>query len=134
MAVVSPVETGGDLLLGPDVELFCTMQTVTSADGTRIAYEQHGDGQPLVLLHGSSGTRRSWDAVVPRLADEFALVVPDRRGRGDSGDADEYSLDDRLPATRLVELDGVGHVGTQSAPGRVADAVRSFCLETPPRR
>jgi pimeloyl-ACP methyl ester carboxylesterase len=78
------------------------MQTVTSADGTRIAYDRHGDGPPLVLVHGSSGTRRAWDAVVPRLAEEFTLIVPDRRGRGDSGDADEYSL-----AREVEDLDAL---------------------------
>jgi pimeloyl-ACP methyl ester carboxylesterase len=84
------------------------MQTVTSADGTRIAYERHGDGQPLVLLHGSSATRHAWDAVVPHLAEDFSLVVPDRRGREDSGDADAYSLDREVADLRaiLADLDG----------------------------
>lgn len=78
------------------------MQTVTSADGTRIAYDRHGDGPPLLLVHGSSGTRRAWDAVVPHLAEEFTLIVPDRRGRGDSGDSDEYSL-----AREVEDLDAL---------------------------
>ena len=69
-----------------------TIQTVTSADGTSITFERHGRGPPLVLLHGSSGTRRSWDALRPHLTDSFTLYVPDRRGRGDSGDADAYAL------------------------------------------
>ena len=69
------------------------MQTVTSADGTRLAYERHGDGPPLLLLHGSSVTGRSWAPLAQSLGSSFSLVVPDRRGRGDSGDGDEYSLD-----------------------------------------
>jgi pimeloyl-ACP methyl ester carboxylesterase len=80
------------------------MQTVTSIDGTEIAYERHGndDGPPLVLVHGGSGSRHSWDALVPHLADEFAVVVPDRRGRGDSGDADDYGLDREVADVRAV--------------------------------
>lgn len=78
------------------------MQTVTSADGTRIAYERHGDGHPLVLLHGSSATHHAWDAVVPQLADDFSLTVPDRRGRGESGDADAYSLNREVADLRAV--------------------------------
>jgi pimeloyl-ACP methyl ester carboxylesterase len=78
------------------------MQTVTSADGTRIAYDRHGDGPPLLLVHGSSGTRRAWDAVVPHLAEEFTLIVPDRRGRGDSGDGDEYSLAREVEDLRVL--------------------------------
>jgi len=68
------------------------MQTVVSPDGTRIAYETHGDGPPLILLHGG-GTRRYWDPVVPYFDDDYTVVVPDRRGRGESGDRGEYSLD-----------------------------------------
>jgi pimeloyl-ACP methyl ester carboxylesterase len=68
------------------------MQTVTSPDNTRIAYEEFGDGPPLILLHGGSETRRAWNALHPHLVDEYTLIVPDRRGRGESGDADEYSL------------------------------------------
>jgi pimeloyl-ACP methyl ester carboxylesterase len=79
------------------------MQTVTSADGTEIAYETHDDsgGLPLVLLHGG-GTRRYWDPVVPRLAEEYTVVVPDRRGRGDSGDHETYSLRKEVEDTLAV--------------------------------
>ena len=51
---------------------------------------------------GLRQSTRSWDAVVPGLADGFALVVPDRRGRGNSGDADEYSLNREVPDLRAV--------------------------------
>jgi len=77
------------------------MQTVTATDGTRIAYETHGDGPPLVLLHGG-GTRRYWDPVVPHFEDDYTVVVPDRRGRGDSGDHEAYSLDKEIEDTRAV--------------------------------
>lgn len=82
------------------------MQMVTSADGTRIAYETRGGGPPLLLLHG--GTRHYWDAVVPHFEDDYRVVVPDRRGRGDSGDNDEYSLDREVQdACAVVEaVDG----------------------------
>jgi pimeloyl-ACP methyl ester carboxylesterase len=68
------------------------MQTVRSADGTSIAYDRHGERPPLVCLHGGSADRHSWQPLVDHLADDFSLVVPDRRGRGDSGDADGYGL------------------------------------------
>jgi len=82
------------------------MQTVTSNDGTSIAYERHGSGPSIVLLHGSSATRQAWEAVVPHLTDKFNLILPDRRGRGDSGDAEAYSLD-REVADLSALLDAV---------------------------
>ncbi|GAB7020102.1 alpha/beta fold hydrolase [Halostagnicola bangensis] len=77
------------------------MQTITSADGTSIAYDEHGDGPPLVLLHGG-GTRRYWESLVPRLADDFTVVRSDRRGRGDSGDAEEYGIGREVGDARAV--------------------------------
>ncbi|MDS0282760.1 alpha/beta fold hydrolase [Haloarcula onubensis] len=82
------------------------MQTVTSADGTSIAYERHGDGRPLVLLHGGSAPAY-WQPVVPCLADEYSVVVPHRRGVGASGDSDEYSLDRGVEDVQAV-VEAVG--------------------------
>ena len=78
------------------------MQTVTSTDGTTIAYERRGSGRPLVLVHPTGFTRRSWRPLVPELAEEFSLVMLDRRGRGESGDAADYSLDREVADVRAV--------------------------------
>jgi pimeloyl-ACP methyl ester carboxylesterase len=77
------------------------MQQVTSADGTRIAYERRGEGPPLVLLHGGD-THRFWDPIVPRFVDEYAVVTPDRRGRGESGDREAYAIDREVEDARAV--------------------------------
>ncbi len=52
-------------------------------DGTRIAYQVCGRGEPLVLIHGWSNEGRYWDefGYVPELLrDEFRVVLPDLRG------------------------------------------------------
>jgi len=69
------------------------MQTTTSTDGTTIGYETHGEGEPLVLLHGSTASHDHWDPFLPHLEDAGELVAPDRRGRGASADAEEFALD-----------------------------------------
>lgn len=48
------------------------------------AGQARGDRPPLLLLHGWPEFWRSWDPVMARLADRFALIAPDLRGFGDS--------------------------------------------------
>ncbi|QGV82380.1 alpha/beta fold hydrolase [Streptomyces ficellus] len=52
-----------------------------------VAYERHGDGEPLVLLHGAADDRRAWDGVVPLLGAHDTVVV-DLPGFGDSPEPD----------------------------------------------
>jgi pimeloyl-ACP methyl ester carboxylesterase len=67
--------------------------TVTSADGTRIAYWQSGEGPPLLLVHGATADHTTtWAAVRDELEEHFTLYAMDRRGRGGSGDAPGYDL------------------------------------------
>ena len=52
-------------------------------DGFSLAYDRHGEGPPVVLLHGWPGMRTDHRALVP-LLDGFDVVVPDLRGFGES--------------------------------------------------
>ena len=62
--------------------------------GHRIAYHAGGDGPVLVLIHGMAGSSATWDAVLPSLAERFAVVAPDLPGHGDSDKPStaDYSL------------------------------------------
>lgn len=58
---------------------------VLTLDGTAIAYDDHGRGEPILLLHGFPTTRRLWRGVAPALAEAgFRVVVPDLVGYGSS--------------------------------------------------
>jgi pimeloyl-ACP methyl ester carboxylesterase len=46
-----------------------------------------------VLVHGAGSARWSFDAVRTHLEARFAVIAIDRRGRGDSTDGAEYSLE-----------------------------------------
>ena len=60
-----------------------------------LAYERHGKGTPLVLLHGYPLDHHLWDEVVPLLKGSFDLIVPDLRGFGESTTvATPYTMDD----------------------------------------
>lgn len=78
------------------------MYSVTAPDGTAIGYEREGTGPPLVLLHGTPGRRETWARLRPHLADDYTLVVPDRRGRGASGDTPDHSLDSEIGDVRAL--------------------------------
>ena len=67
------------------------METVTSADGTRIAFWREGSGPPLLLVHGGICDHFAWYFVVPLLAQRFTVYTFDRRGRGASGDTPPYA-------------------------------------------
>lgn len=49
-----------------------------------VYYEIHGDGEPVVLLHGGMASLREWDPIVPLLAERFQIVAYDRAGVGRS--------------------------------------------------
>jgi pimeloyl-ACP methyl ester carboxylesterase len=68
-------------------------QTIASRDGTPIAVWETGVGPPLLLIHGAAADHRRWAPVVPALAQHFRVFTIDRRGRGGSGDADDYGIE-----------------------------------------
>ena len=70
------------------------MKTATSKDGTTIAYDQTGNGPPLVLVDGALNSRVFGlnGPLAAILADRFTVVTYDRRGRGDSGDTPPYAV------------------------------------------
>jgi pimeloyl-ACP methyl ester carboxylesterase len=66
---------------------------VTSADGTRIAFERLGDGPPLIVIGGATCDRVKMRSIAERLAQDFSVINYDRRGRGDSGDTKQYAVE-----------------------------------------
>lgn len=68
------------------------MQTVTSSDGTTIAFDVHGDGPPLVHVGGALNDRNSGAPLAAALAG-YSVLTYDRWGRGDSGDTPPYAVD-----------------------------------------
>jgi pimeloyl-ACP methyl ester carboxylesterase len=68
-------------------------ETVVSADGTPLALWTSGEGPPLVLVHGATADHSRWAPALPALEERFTVYNFDRRGRGESGDAADYSLE-----------------------------------------
>ena len=69
------------------------MDKITSQDGTMIAYQCSGVGPPLVLVHGTTADHTRWAPVLPAFEQHFTVYSVDRRGRGGSGDAEQYAIE-----------------------------------------
>jgi pimeloyl-ACP methyl ester carboxylesterase len=71
------------------------MNTVTSKDGTRIAYDVYGSGPAIVLVDGATATRAfggSTELARDLAGRGFTTYVFDRRTRGESGDTQPYAV------------------------------------------
>ena len=77
----------------PSTEATMESSTVSSADGTRIAFERTGDGPPVILVSSALADRKDAAKLARLLAGRFSVINYDRRGRGASGDATGYSVD-----------------------------------------
>ena len=93
--------------------------SVTSRDGTQIAYWTSGSGPPLVLVHGAPADHTRWRPLLPYLEPHVTVHALDRRGRGASGDAPAYRLEreyddvaavvDAVAAASGQQVDVYGH-------------------------
>jgi len=69
------------------------MGTVTSRDGTRIAFDQSGEGPALILVVGAFNDRATVASLAQCLEPRFTVFNYDRRGRGASGDMAPYAIE-----------------------------------------
>jgi pimeloyl-ACP methyl ester carboxylesterase len=95
-----------------------------SVNGIQMHYVTGGKGDPVVLLHGWPQTWYEWHKIMPALAKNYTLIVPDLRGLGDSSKPtkgydgnttaeDIYQLVNQLGFNKIYL---VGHdVGAQTA-------------------
>ena len=81
---------------------------ITTTDGATIGATVHGDGPPLVFLHGMLGDGNlDWIPLVGYLEHQFACHLPSQRGRGLSGDHPDLSYG-RQVDDLLAYIDSVG--------------------------
>jgi pimeloyl-ACP methyl ester carboxylesterase len=71
------------------------MKTVTSKDGSRIAYDRYGSGPVVILVAGALGYRkfRQMEELATLLAPRCTVINYDRRGRGDSTEVKPFALE-----------------------------------------
>src|ERR1041384_5166247 len=77
-------------------------------NGINLYYETHGDGPPMILLHGGLGSGESFGPVLPTLADHHQVIAVDLQGHGRTADIDR-PIDMRLMADDIAAL--IDHLG-----------------------
>jgi pimeloyl-ACP methyl ester carboxylesterase len=95
-----------------------TTHYVTTTDGVTIGGTVHGQGPPLVFVHGMlADGDTDWQALLPHLTGRFTCYLPSYRGRGLSGDHLDLSpgrmVDDILAYVDSIEAP-TGLVGWSS--------------------
>lgn len=53
-------------------------------NGTKLSYEEHGEGTPLVLIHGGLASSAAWAPAIAELTAGFRVIQLDSRGHGRS--------------------------------------------------
>jgi pimeloyl-ACP methyl ester carboxylesterase len=81
------------------------MRRVRCGGGVEIAVWSSGQGPALLLVHGTTADR--WDTVLPELGAHFRVYTMDRRGRGESGDAEPYRVEAEFDDVAAV-VDSIG--------------------------
>lgn len=124
-----------------------------SADGTEIAYQVWGEGEPaLIFIHGWSCDRSYWRKQIPPFAARHRVVTIDLAGHGDSGsDRQDYTMaafgEDVAAVIQAADIQNailIGHSmggpvaveGALLVPGRVlgiigVDNFQTFSQEIP---
>src|SRR3954451_15003792 len=85
------------------------MQTVTSKDGTSLAFDVTGDGPAVVIVAGALSPRLANSRFAELISTRFRVLNYDRRGRGDSGDTTPYAVEREIEdLDAIVEAAGGG--------------------------
>jgi pimeloyl-ACP methyl ester carboxylesterase len=85
------------------------MQTVTSKDGSTIAYDRSGDGPVVILVGGALSYRKfsKMEQIAAALAEHCTVINYDRRGRGDSTANGPYALEREIEdLAAIIEAEG----------------------------
>jgi pimeloyl-ACP methyl ester carboxylesterase len=88
-------------------------------DDAQLYYEEHGAGDPLLLVHGFTLIGQMWADFLPSFTDRYRVIVPELRGHGRSTGAPETIRHDHFAADLValldhLDVDRVHCVGTSS--------------------
>ena len=81
----------------------------TSVNGLNMYYEIHGEGKPLVLLHGTlSEIKTSFRNLIPRLAETRQIIAIEQQAHGHTEDIDRPLTIDQMTKDTVALLKHIG--------------------------
>ncbi|MDX2377514.1 alpha/beta hydrolase [Microbacterium sp. LRZ72] len=112
---------------------------IVDNDGTAIYYEVHGEGSPVVFVHGSGGHHAAWWQQVVALRDEHTVVTLDLRGFGNSDEDEAFDslnfpgdivavLEDADLTDAVLLGQSIGAAAALKAALRVPERIRGVIL------
>jgi pimeloyl-ACP methyl ester carboxylesterase len=78
------------------------------ANGVHTYYEEHGSGDPLLLLHGGLADASGFALQTPAFAERYRVIVPDRRGHGQTPDVEGPISYDLMADDTIAFMDAAG--------------------------
>lgn len=82
------------------------LRALARVNGITMYYEIHGEGEPLLLIHGGTAAgAEAWELQIATFAKEFRVIVPDTRGHARSSDTDEPFSYAQMAADFIALLD-----------------------------
>jgi pimeloyl-ACP methyl ester carboxylesterase len=100
-------------------------------DDLQLHYDLHGQGEPLLWLHGGMGHGPDWQYVFKTPPDGYQLIAPDLRGHGRSTGARAiYSFkQSALDMFRLLDHLGIGRIKVIGLSGGGITALHMATIE-----
>jgi len=78
------------------------------AGGVSTYYESHGEGEPLLLMHGGLCTIETFFGQTPELAKRYRVVLPERRGHGRTADVDGPITYEAMARDTIALIEALG--------------------------
>jgi pimeloyl-ACP methyl ester carboxylesterase len=78
---------------------------IETLNGQQLYFEIHGTGEPLLLLHGFSGSSQDWIPSLAQWGTKFQFILPDLRGHGGSGILSKHFRHEDAAADMFALLD-----------------------------
>ncbi|HWJ78870.1 MAG TPA: alpha/beta hydrolase [Niallia sp.] len=71
------------------------MKKLVINNNVQMAYEERGQGETIVLIHGFCGNVHYWDEIIPVLSEKYHVLLLDLRGHGNSSyNGESFEIED----------------------------------------